>query len=73
MQKWNRYQRIFWLALIEQAAAVASLLYHYLVTEDFSGESILLPLIGSGTLVTLVFLHLYQPREEPARGAPAAG
>jgi hypothetical protein len=69
-----RFQRIFWLALIEQAAAVASVLYHWVGTKDYTGESIIIPLAGSGALATLVFIHLFQPREgdkEKPAHAPA--
>ncbi len=65
-----KYQRVFWLALIEQVAAFASAMYHWLVTEDFSGESVFVPLVGSAALATLVFVHLFQPRQ-PEAPAPA--
>lgn len=61
-----RYQRVFWLALIEQAAAIASYFYHWLVTDDFSFESIVIPLGVSSGLGLLVFLHLFARKEEPA-------
>ncbi len=64
-----KYQRVFWLALIEQAAAIASAMYHWLVTKDFSAESVFVPLAGSAALATLVFVHLFQPRE-PEGPAP---
>jgi hypothetical protein len=57
-----RYQRVFWLALVEQVAAVISALFHWTVTDTYSGESIVIPVIGSSALATLVFLHLFQPR-----------
>lgn len=66
-----KFQRVFWLALIEQASAVVSILYHWLVTTDFTFGSILIPLIGSGALGALVFLHLFEPREAPAPAKPA--
>jgi hypothetical protein len=65
-----RFQRVFWLALIQQAAAVASQLYHWLVTDDFTFESIIIPLAVAAGLSTLVFLHLFRPREE--QGGEAA-
>ena len=61
-----KYQRVFWLALIEQSSAIAAALYHWLATEDFSGESVLVPLVGSATLAILVFIHLFQPRQPEA-------
>lgn len=67
----QRYQRVFWLALIEQIAAVAAYLYHWLVVGTFTFESIFVPLLGSGAMGTLVFLHLFRPRAEEA-AAPAA-
>lgn len=68
-----RYQRIFWLALIEQIAAVVAYLYHWLVVGTFTAESIFIPLIGSAALGTLVFLHIFRPRpEEERHGIPPA-
>lgn len=66
-----RYQRVFWLALVEQVAAVISALFHWIVTDDYSGESIVIPVIGSAALATLVFLHLFQPRQ-PEEAPPTA-
>ena len=60
-----RYQRVFWLALIEQVAAIASYFYHWLVTDDFTFESIFIPLAVSSGLALLVFLHVFA-RREPA-------
>jgi hypothetical protein len=63
----ERYQRVFWLALIEQAAAIAANFYHWLVTDDFSFESIAIPVGVAFALEFLVFLHLFARREpEPA-------
>ncbi len=58
-----RYQRVFWLALIEQTAAIAANLYHWLVTDDFSFESIVIPVAVASGLAFLVFLHLFARRE----------
>jgi hypothetical protein len=69
-----RYQRIFWLALIEQAALIAANLYHWLgPRDDLEFGEILIPLIGSGALGTLVFLHLFELRDDTAasRDTPA--
>jgi hypothetical protein len=57
-----RYQRVFWLALIEQAAAIVANVYH-LGAGDFSLESVLIPVVVAGALGVLVFLHLFQPKE----------
>ena len=56
-----RYQRVFWLALIEQAAAIVANVYH-LGAGDFGFESVLIPIVVAGALGVLVFLHLFQPR-----------
>jgi hypothetical protein len=56
-----RYQRVFWLALIEQAVAIVANVYH-LGAGDFSLESVFIPIVGGGALGVLVFLHLFQPR-----------
>ena len=56
-----RYQRVFWLALIEQAAAIVANVYH-LGAGDFSLESVFIPIAVAGALGVLVFLHLFQPR-----------
>ena len=67
-----RYQRVFWLALIEQAAAMAANVYH-LGAGDFSLESVIIPIAVAGALFLLVFLHLFQTKEpeEPAGVATA--
>ncbi|MEK7248652.1 MAG: hypothetical protein AAB092_09305 [Chloroflexota bacterium] len=64
----DRHRPVFWLALIHMAAMAASQLYH-LGTGDFSFESIIVPLAGSGGLSALVFLHLFGPKESPAEAA----
>ncbi|MEX0799699.1 MAG: hypothetical protein WD379_00610 [Dehalococcoidia bacterium] len=63
-----RYHRVFWLALIEQGAAIAANLYH-LGAGDFSAESVIIPLAGAATLAVLSFLNVFQsttPEEELA-------
>lgn len=57
-----RYQRVFWLALIEQAAAIVANAYH-LGAGDFSLESVIIPIVVAGVLGVLVFLHLFKPKE----------
>jgi hypothetical protein len=61
-----RYQRIFWLALIHMGALIVAQFLHWLVTDAYSFGSIILPLAGSLGLAVLVFLHLFQPRDEEA-------
>ena len=63
----ERYSRVFWLALIEQAAAIAANLYHWLVTDDFSFESVAIPMGVAAGLGTLAFLAIFQPREAEPR------
>ncbi len=57
-----RYHRVFWLALIEQAAAIFANIYH-LGAGDFSLESVFIPIAVATALGLLVFLHLFQPKE----------
>ena len=68
-----RYQRVFWLALIEQAAAIVANVYHW-GAGDFSFESVFIPIVVATALGLLVFLHLFQPREpEEATPPPSPG
>lgn len=62
-----RYHRVFWLALIEQAAAIFANIYH-LGAGDFSLESVFIPIAVAGGLALLVFLHLFQPKEPEEAG-----
>ena len=57
-----RYHRVFWLALVEQAAAIAANVYHW-GAGDFSFESVFIPIVVATALGLLVFLHLFQPRQ----------
>jgi hypothetical protein len=57
----DRYGRVFWLALIEQAAAIVANIYHW-GAGDFSFESVVIPIGVAGGLALLVFLHIFQPR-----------
>ena len=59
-----RYRRVFWLALIEQAAAIVANVYHW-GAGDFSLESVFIPLAVAGALGLLVFLNLFEQRKEP--------
>jgi hypothetical protein len=60
-----RYQRIFWLALIEQATAVAANVYH-VAADHLAVEAIFIPVVVSASLGLLAFLNVFQ-RDEPAR------
>ncbi len=57
-----RYHRVFWLALVEQAAAIMANFYHW-GAGDFSAESVFIPVAVAAGLGALVFLHLFQPKE----------
>ncbi len=59
-----RYRPVFILALIHMGALAAAQLYHLLITGDFTIESVFVPLVGSLALGALVFVHLFQPRDE---------
>jgi len=61
----NRYHRVFWLALIEQAAAIVANIYHW-GAGDFGFESVAIPIIVAAALGALVFLHLFQPKPAAA-------
>ena len=61
----DRYRGVFWIALIEQAAAIAANLYH-LGNNDYSAESIIIPVAVAVGLAVLVLLHLFQPRDSAA-------
>ena len=56
-----RYQRVFWLALVQQAAAIAANLYHW-GAGDLTTGSVIIPMAVAGGLAVLVFLHLFQPK-----------
>ena len=57
-----RYQRVFWLALIEQAAAIVANFYHW-GAGDLGLENVIIPVGVAAGLGVLVFLHLFAPRE----------
>jgi hypothetical protein len=58
----ERFHGIFWLALIDLGAAIAANLYHFAV-DHLEFEAIFINLVVSAVLGTLVFLHLFQPRD----------
>lgn len=63
-----RFHGVFWLALIEQGAAIAANIYHW-GAGDFSFESVVIPLAVAAGLALLVFLHLFQPRDSERQPA----
>jgi hypothetical protein len=67
----GRYNRVFWVALIEQAAAILANIYHW-GAGDFSFESVVVPIVAAAVLGLLVFLHLFQPRAASPAPAPSA-
>ena len=64
----RRYYRVFWLAMVQLAAAIGANVYHW-GAGDFSFESVFIPIVVATALGLLVFLHLFQPRE-PERVTP---
>lgn len=77
----ERFRGVFWIAFIEQSAAIVSNLYHW-GAGDFSFESVFIPVAVAAGLTVLVFLHLFGDRHEegqPSRAevdvpqAPEAG
>lgn len=63
-----RFHGIFWLALIEQGAAIGANLYH-LVADHLEFEAVFVNLVVSAGLGFLAFLNVFEPRErEPSRG-----
>ena len=67
------HKRVFWLALVHMGAIIVANFYH-LGKGDFSIESIILPVAGSGVLFFLSFVQLFQatgPENGPAKAAEA--
>jgi len=62
-----RYQRVFWLALVHQAATIAANFYHW-GAGDLELGAVIFPVAVAAGLALLVFLHLFQPKE-PAGAA----
>ena len=65
----DRYRAVFWLALIATCATVASGLYHWLVTDLYSIESVLIPVGVSAGLAVLSFLQLFAGKDQPVEQA----
>ncbi len=67
----ERYRGVFWIALIEQSAAIFANIYHW-SRGDLGFESVILPLAVAAGLDILVLLHLFG-RGEAQAAVPAAG
>jgi hypothetical protein len=67
----DRYRPVFWLALVSLSASVAAALYHWLVADTYSIESVFLPIAVSTGLGVLVFLHLFGAKEPPPQPVKA--
>lgn len=59
----ERFRGVFWIALIEQSAAIVSNLYHW-GAGDFTFESVFIPVAVAAGLTVLVVLHLFGERHE---------
>ncbi len=66
----QRFHGIFWLALIHMVSICASQLYHWLVTDDYTFESIAVPLGVSAGMALLVFIHLFTRRDGEVKLQP---
>jgi hypothetical protein len=66
-----QHRNVYLLGLIHMAALSVSQLYHWLVTDDFSFESVAIPLFVSIGLGVLVFIHLFGPKEHEEAVAEA--
>jgi hypothetical protein len=58
------YHSVFWLALVQQGAIAAGVLYQWAI-DTYSIESILIPLVGSIALGVFSFLQLFEPKSQP--------
>jgi len=67
----ERYQRVFWLALVQQAAAIVANIAHR-AADDMTTGAIIAPVAVAAGLGVLVFLHLFQPKPAPT-GLPTSG
>ncbi len=64
-----RYQRVFWLALVQLTAAIAANIYHW-GAGDLTPGSIIIPMGVSAGLTVLVFLHLFEPKQPEGMTPP---
>ncbi len=60
----DHYRSVFWLALIQQIAIGAGVLYQWAIG-TYSFESVAIPLVGSLILGVLSFLQLFEPKVKP--------
>lgn len=58
-----RYRFVFWIALVEQVAAIILNFYHW-GADDFGFESIILPVVVAIGFLVLLIPNLVQPRPE---------
>lgn len=58
-----RYRFVFWIALVEQVAAIILNFYHW-GADDFGFESIILPVVVAIGFLILLISNLVQPRAE---------
>jgi hypothetical protein len=52
--------------------AIVALLYHWVITGDFTAESVIIPLIGSAALLALILAYIAQDRDALAAENAAA-
>jgi hypothetical protein len=65
----GRYNQVFWLALVHQAAMASAGLYHWVIG-TFTFESIVVPVAVSAALAVLSFMQVFEPR--PKQEQPPA-
>ncbi len=63
----ERYRNIFWLALVQQAAAIVGNVYHW-GAGDLTLGSIVISVAVSAGLAVLALMHLLEPRAAQADG-----
>lgn len=67
-----QYHSVFWLALVHQGALFVANIYHWLISGEFTLESVVIPLGVSAALSVLVFVHLFNPPEPDTEHMAAA-
>jgi hypothetical protein len=67
----ERFHGIYWLALVHMGSVSASQFYHWLVTKDYTFESIVIPLGVSAGIAALVFAHLFARKDPGEMVRPA--
>lgn len=68
----DRYPKVFWVAAIQQIVAIVALLYHWIISSDFTAESMIIPMAGSGALLALCMAFIAQDRDSLAAEKAAA-